>query len=87
MSNLSADLKNYTQKLLGKEIVKAEAGEVSTIWFDNMKDAQLVNLILSESFNTSIESEELIEPHVEGMTREDRRNRKFIKTGLITVSY
>jgi hypothetical protein len=87
MSNLSEDLKNYTQKLLGKEIVKAEAGEVSTIWFDNMKDAQLVNLILSESFNTSIESEELIEPHVEGMTREDRRNRKFIKTGLITVSY
>jgi hypothetical protein len=87
MSNLSADLKNYTQKLLGKEIVKAEAGEVSMIWFDNMKDAQFVNLILSESFNTSIESEELIEPHVEGMTREDRRNRKFIKTGLITVSY
>ena len=87
MSNLNTKLKNYTERLLGKEVVKAEVGELSTIWFDNMKDAQLVNLILSKDQNTVIEEEKLIEPHVEGMTREQRRARKFIPTGLITVSF
>ncbi len=83
----NSKLKKYTEDLLGKSIVKAEAGMLNILWFDNQLDANIVSAVLSKDFTTILEEEAIIEPHVEGMTREQRRNRKFIKTGLFTVSF
>ena len=87
MTTLEKRLKKDTERLLGKGIAKAEIGAVSTLYFYSLADATVVDLILSKQLKTTLEEEKVREPYVEGMTREQRRNRKFIPTGLYTVSY
>lgn len=87
MTTLDLKLKNSVESLLGKAVAKAQVADVSTVWLDNRLDAEIVSTVLSKEYKTNLEEEVVREPITEGMTREERRARKWVKTGLYIVYF